>query len=62
MQVDPSLHSVADNYKLLTNLVAPRLHINNFAPIGRLGAPSVYYRTTDRFDATRISYAELVGG
>jgi hypothetical protein len=47
---------------LLTNLVAPRLHINNFAPIGRLGAPSVYYRTTDRFDATRISYAELVGG
>lgn len=24
MQIDPSLHSVADNYKLLTNLVVPR--------------------------------------
>ena len=24
MQIDPSLHSVADNYKLLTNLVGPR--------------------------------------
>jgi flavin reductase (DIM6/NTAB) family NADH-FMN oxidoreductase RutF len=24
MQIDPSLHSNADNYKLLTNLVVPR--------------------------------------
>ena len=24
MQIDPSLHSVADNYKLPTNLVVPR--------------------------------------
>ena len=24
MQIDPSLHSVADKYKLLTNLVVPR--------------------------------------
>jgi hypothetical protein len=24
MQIDPSRHSVADNYKLLTNLVVPR--------------------------------------
>lgn len=24
MQIDPSLQSVADNYKLLTNLVVPR--------------------------------------
>ncbi len=31
MQIGPSLHSDADNYKLLTNLVVPRLHINNFA-------------------------------
>jgi hypothetical protein len=62
MQIDPSLHSVADNYKLLTNLVVPRLHINNFAPIGRLGALSVYCRTTDGFDVAWISYAELVEG
>jgi len=24
MQIDPSLHPVADNYKLLTSLVVPR--------------------------------------
>jgi flavin reductase (DIM6/NTAB) family NADH-FMN oxidoreductase RutF len=24
MQIDPSLHSIADNYKLLSNLVVPR--------------------------------------
>ena len=39
-----------------------RLHINGFAPIGRLGAPSLYCRTTDRFDAARISYAEWKKG
>lgn len=40
------------------HLMGPRLHINNFAPIGRLGSPSVYCRTTDRFDVARISYAQ----
>jgi flavin reductase (DIM6/NTAB) family NADH-FMN oxidoreductase RutF len=39
-------------------LLGPRLHINDFAPIGRLGSPSVYCRTTDRFDIPRISYAQ----
>jgi flavin reductase (DIM6/NTAB) family NADH-FMN oxidoreductase RutF len=39
-------------------LLGPRLHVNGFAPIGRLGSPSVYCRTTDRFDLTRMSYAE----
>lgn len=39
-------------------LIGPNLHINNFAPIGRLGSPSVYCRTTDRFDVARISYAQ----
>lgn len=37
-------------------LVGPRLHIHDFAPIGRLGSPSAYCRTTDRFDAARLSY------
>ncbi|MFI4939198.1 MAG: flavin reductase family protein [Burkholderiales bacterium] len=40
------------------HLMGPHLHINNFAPIGRLGSPSVYCRTTDRFDVARISYAQ----
>lgn len=39
-------------------LMGPRMHVNNFAPIGRLGSPSVYCRTTDRFDIARISYAQ----
>jgi flavin reductase (DIM6/NTAB) family NADH-FMN oxidoreductase RutF len=43
-------------------LIGPRLHLKDFAPIGRLGAPSVYCRTTDRFEAARISYAQWVKG
>ena len=49
-------------FHVADHLMGPRLHINNFAPIGRLGAPSVYCRTTDRFDAKRISYAEWKRG
>jgi flavin reductase (DIM6/NTAB) family NADH-FMN oxidoreductase RutF len=39
-------------------LVGPRQHINNFAPIGRLGSPSMYCRTTDRFDLPRLTYEQ----
>ena len=42
------------------NLIGPRLHINGFAPIGRLGSPSMYCRTTDRFDLPRISYDDYL--
>jgi flavin reductase (DIM6/NTAB) family NADH-FMN oxidoreductase RutF len=45
-------------FHVADHLVGPRLHINNFAPLGRLGSPSVYCRTTDRFDIARISYAQ----
>jgi flavin reductase (DIM6/NTAB) family NADH-FMN oxidoreductase RutF len=48
MQIDPSLHSVADNYKLLTNLVVPRPiawvtsqnpgGVVNLAPVGFFNA------------------------
>lgn len=34
-------------------------HINNFAPIGRLGSPAFYCRTIDRFDLPRIPYEQL---
>lgn len=40
------------------DLIDERLHIHNFAPIGRMGSPSVYCHTTDRFDIARISYAQ----
>jgi flavin reductase (DIM6/NTAB) family NADH-FMN oxidoreductase RutF len=44
-------------FHVADHLMGPRMHINNFAPIGRLGSPSVYCRTTDRFDVARITYA-----
>lgn len=43
-------------FHIADHLVGSRLHIENFAPIGRLGSPSVYCRTTDRFNIPRISY------
>jgi flavin reductase (DIM6/NTAB) family NADH-FMN oxidoreductase RutF len=45
-------------FHVADHLVGPRLHINNFAPLGRLGSPSFYCRTTDRFDIARFSYAQ----
>lgn len=45
-------------FHVADHLLGPRNHINGFAPIGRLGSPSVYCRTTDRFDIARISYAQ----
>jgi flavin reductase (DIM6/NTAB) family NADH-FMN oxidoreductase RutF len=43
-------------------VVDQRLHVNGFHPIGRLGSPSLYTRTTDRFDVPRVSYAEVRAG
>jgi len=45
-------------FHVADHLVGSRMHVNNFAPIGRLGSPSMYCRTTDRFDVARISYAQ----
>jgi flavin reductase (DIM6/NTAB) family NADH-FMN oxidoreductase RutF len=45
-------------FHVADHLLGARLHIDNFAPIGRLGSPSMYCRTTDRFELPRISYAE----
>lgn len=45
-------------FHVADHLLGDRLHIGGFAPIGRLGSPSMYCRTTDRFDVPRISYAQ----
>jgi len=45
-------------FHVADHLLGPRLHINNFAPIGRLGSPSIYCRTTDRIELARVTYAE----
>lgn len=46
-------------FHVADRLMGERLRVHDFAPIGRLGAPSVYCRTTDRFDVPRISYSRL---
>ena len=45
-------------FHVADGLLAPGLSISNFAPLGRLGSPSIYCRTTDRFELPRLSYAE----
>jgi flavin reductase (DIM6/NTAB) family NADH-FMN oxidoreductase RutF len=45
-------------FHVADHLVGPNLHINGFAPIGRMGSPSVYCRTGDRFDLPRMTYAQ----
>ena len=45
-------------FHIADHLVGPRMHIEKFFPIGRLGSPSVYCRTSDRFDVPRISYSQ----
>jgi flavin reductase (DIM6/NTAB) family NADH-FMN oxidoreductase RutF len=47
-------------FHVADHLMGPRLHVENFAPIGRLGSPSFYCRTTDRFDVARVTYAQWV--
>jgi flavin reductase (DIM6/NTAB) family NADH-FMN oxidoreductase RutF len=73
VSMECALHSRQDvgNYSLhigqvvmfhvADELIDERLHINGFAPVGRLGAPSMYCRTTDRFDLPRTSYSEYRG-
>jgi len=45
-------------FHVADNLLGPQLHIHNFAPIGRLGSPSVYCRTSDRFEVPRVTYTQ----
>jgi len=45
-------------FHVADGLVNERLRIHGFAPLGRLGSPSAYCRTSDRFEAPRISYAQ----
>jgi len=44
-------------FHVADHLMGPRMHVNGFAPVGRLGSPDVYCRTTDRFSVARLSYA-----
>ena len=43
-------------------IVDERFRVHEFLPIGRMGSPSWYTRTQDRFEMHRVSYAELAKG
>ena len=45
-------------FHVADHLLGERMHINGFAPIGRLGSPSYYCRTTDRFNLPRLTHAK----
>jgi flavin reductase (DIM6/NTAB) family NADH-FMN oxidoreductase RutF len=45
-------------FHVADHLMGERLHVNNFSPIGRLGSPSMYCRTTDRFNLPRMTYEQ----
>ena len=45
-------------FHVADHLMGERMHINGFAPIGRLGSPSLYCRTTDRFNLPRMTHAK----
>jgi flavin reductase (DIM6/NTAB) family NADH-FMN oxidoreductase RutF len=40
------------------SLIDAHHHIHNFTPIGRLGSPSWYTRTQNRFELPRLTYAQ----
>ncbi|MEO8103964.1 MAG: flavin reductase family protein [Betaproteobacteria bacterium] len=44
-------------FHVADHLLGERMHINGFAPVGRLGSPYFYCRTTDRFNLARMTYA-----
>lgn len=45
-------------FQVADQLLGPRFHVNGFTPIGRMGSPAFYCRTTDRFELPRMSYAQ----
>lgn len=49
-------------FHVADHLLGERMHINGFAPIGRLGSPSYYCRTTDRFNLPRLTHAKWLEG
>jgi len=45
-------------FHVADSLIDDKQHITGFAPVARLGSPSMYCRSTDRFPLPRISYAQ----
>ncbi|MCP9792229.1 flavin reductase family protein [Vulcanococcus limneticus] len=45
-------------FHVADQLLDPQQHVADFSPIGRLGSPSLYCRTSDRFEVPRLSHAQ----
>lgn len=43
-------------FHVADSLIDANLRVTGFAPIGRMGSPATYCRTTDRFELPRIKY------
>lgn len=44
-------------FHVADHLLGERLHVTGFNPVGRMGSPAYYCRTTDRFELPRATYA-----
>ena len=44
---------------LADDLIDDRMQLHRFFPVGRMGSPSWYTRTTDRFEIPRVTYAQV---
>jgi flavin reductase (DIM6/NTAB) family NADH-FMN oxidoreductase RutF len=45
-------------FHVADHLLGPRMHVDGFAPIGRLGSPAIYCRTTDRLEMPMLTHAQ----
>jgi flavin reductase (DIM6/NTAB) family NADH-FMN oxidoreductase RutF len=48
-------------FHVADHLLGERFRIHGFEPIGRLGSPSIYCRTKDRFEVPRMTYGQWRG-
>lgn len=46
-------------FHVADHLLGERMRIYGFTPIGRMGSPATYCRTTDRFELPRLSRADI---
>jgi len=63
-----AMHRIGENNVVIGQVVAlytadgvldERMRVQNFHPVGRMGSPSWYAKAQDRFELTRISYAQF---
>lgn len=46
-------------FQVADALVGEKLRLHDFTPVGRMGSPAFYCRTTDRFEVPRVRYSDV---